>query len=255
MYKNSRSFPSSTIMTKPLFSKTGYIKGRQCLKALYLSKKHPSLRDPLPPERKTRFDIGHEIGKRARALFPGGTFASSKKVNAYKESLEITQQLLQQGCPTLYEAAFLHERIIVYCDILIKDDQKWKIAEVKSSNYISETYKEDLALQHFVISGSGIPVSSAVLITLKSKAAETDFSRAPSDIFTETNLTDYCKEEKNHIQEELQKMKWMLTSSTPPTIEMGEHCDQPYPCDFKSFCRSKNEYPAGGLFLNLSGND
>ncbi len=242
-------------MTKPLFSKTGYIKGRQCLKALYLHKKYPSAKDPLPPERKARFEIGHEIGIKARALYPGGTYASSKNVNGYKESVEITRQLMEQGCPTLYEAAFMHERIIVYCDILIKDDQQWKIAEVKSSNYISETYKEDLALQYFVTSGSGIQVSSALLITLKSKAAETDFTNMPSAIFEETDLTAYCKEEINHIQEEILKMKWMLTSSTPPLIEMGEHCDQPYPCDFKNFCRSKNEFPQEGLFRNSIDHD
>jgi len=235
-------------MTRPLFSKTGYLKGRQCLKALYLYKKHYSLRDPLPPERKIRFDTGHEIGVKAHALYPGGTVASSNKVNAYKVSLENTRQLIAQGCQILYEAAFIHERIIVYCDILIKEGEFWKIAEVKSSNYISETFKEDLALQYYVVAGSGISLSAAVLITLKAKAAETDFSGHLSNIFEETDFTEYCKAKSNRIGNEIQEMKWMLAASTAPSINMGDHCDQPYPCDFKGYCSKKGQQQEEGLF-------
>lgn len=57
-------------LMKLLFSKTAYQKGKQCLKALYLYKHHYKLRDPLPEERRQRFEIGHQIGKIAHGLFP-----------------------------------------------------------------------------------------------------------------------------------------------------------------------------------------
>lgn len=218
------------------------------MKALYLYKHHPSQRDPLPAERKARFDAGHQIGIRARSLYPGGTDASPAKSYSYRESLEKTKQLIRTGAPVIYEAAFMYEGIIVYCDILIKDNQQWKLAEVKSSNYISETYKEDLAIQHFVVTSSGIKISSALLITLTLKADDTDFNQPPSAIFRETEFTHYCIERNTLLKEEIVKMKWMLAASTAPKISMGSHCDLPYPCDFKGYCSKELTLPNEGLF-------
>lgn len=218
------------------------------MKALYLYKYHNALKDPLPPERKKRFDIGHQVGVHARQLFPGGTLASSKHANAYRADLKITQQLISEGCPVLYEAAFMHNGVIVYCDILIKNGEKWKLAEVKSSNYISETYKEDLALQFYIVSNTGIGLASACLITLKSTVSATDFSLSPLALFEEADLTAYCSHSLERIDKEITKMKWMLSASTAPDVSMGEHCQTPYPCEFIGYCSSANKEIREGLF-------
>ncbi len=235
-------------MLKPFFSKTSYLKGRQCYLALYLYKYHYSSRDPLPPERKARFETGHLTGLKARQLYPGGVDASPVKVNAYRESVELTHELISKGVGVIYEAAFLHNRVLVYCDLLIKAGDGWKLAEVKSSDYLSDIYKEDIALQYYVLKGSGIPISSAVIIHLRKKVSDTDFSSPLQEIFIEKDIMEYCESSVPAIAREIEKMKWILASPSLPDIAMGPQCDNPYPCDFKGFCHSRQQYPVNGLF-------
>jgi hypothetical protein len=53
-------------------SKTLFLKGLQCHKALYLFKFHPELRDELSGSQEAIFQSGTQLGILAQGLFPGG---------------------------------------------------------------------------------------------------------------------------------------------------------------------------------------
>ena len=55
-----------------ILSKSTYIKGLQCEKALYMQKKHPYLRDKLSIEQRAKFQRGTDVGVLAHEVFPGG---------------------------------------------------------------------------------------------------------------------------------------------------------------------------------------
>ncbi len=233
---------------KAVFSKTGYIKGKQCLKSLYLYKHHYSQRDPIPAERLKRFSLGSDFGIMARKLFPDGQDASPTNVHRYSESIELTKKLIQEGETTIYEAAFLHDGILVYADILTKLTSGWALYEVKSSAKVSYVYQQDLALQYYVIKGSGLELLHASIIHLK-EALGNDYKEKDINSLCEiTDLTRYCHEKNSTIEEEVKEMKTMLAGSRIPTKEMGDHCNKPYTCDFIGFCTKQHNPPNEGLF-------
>ncbi|MBL7922999.1 MAG: hypothetical protein JNL88_02255 [Bacteroidia bacterium] len=233
---------------KAWLSKTGYIKGRQCLKALYLYKYHFKKRDPLSPERKARFQRGHSLGVRARELFPGGVDATPSSIFQYTKSVEETRALIREGVSTIYEAAFLYQGALIYCDILVKDKGEWHLYEVKSSEHISPVYCEDLALQYFVLCGTGMIPGKAGFIHLSAPLHDTDDQAPAASIFRISDYTEFCKMQCKNIEMYLGEMKKTLAAPRIPAIEMGVQCNQPYPCDFTGFCSRQNHETLPGLF-------
>jgi|GEM_PF-1514890 len=53
-------------------SKTLFIKGLQCHKALYLQKYHPELKGDVCDAKEAFFSSGRDVGVFAQQLFPGG---------------------------------------------------------------------------------------------------------------------------------------------------------------------------------------
>ncbi|MBK7965921.1 MAG: hypothetical protein IPK10_11975 [Bacteroidetes bacterium] len=235
-------------LKKAVFSKTGYIKGKQCLKALYLYKHHYSLRDPIPTERLKRFSLGSDFGILARELFPFGRDASPTHVHRYAESVTFTKKLIQEGITTIYEAAFLFDGIIVYADILTKLPSGWALYEVKSSAKVSLVYQQDLALQYYVIKGSGLDLQHASIIHLKEPLAEDYQDQEIDSLCLVADYTEYCHENYVAIEKDIKEMKNLLARPRIPAIEMGDHCITPYPCDFIGFCTKQCNPPAEGLF-------
>jgi hypothetical protein len=233
---------------KVVFSKTGYIKGKQCLKALYLYKHHYSFRDPIPAERLKRFSLGNDFGILARELFPYGRDASPIHVHRYAESVDRTKKLIQEGVTTIYEAAFLFDGIIVYADILTKLSSGWALYEVKSSAKVSIVYQQDLALQYYVIKGSGLDLQHASIIHLKEPLNENYLEQEIETLCQIADLTEFCNLHYNVVENDIKAMKNLLAGSRIPTIAMGDHCNLPYPCDFIGFCTKQCNPPTEGLF-------
>lgn len=55
----------------PLLSKSKFVQGLLCHKALYLQMHHPELADPVPASREALVQTGNEVGALAHGLFPG----------------------------------------------------------------------------------------------------------------------------------------------------------------------------------------
>lgn len=231
---------------KHILSKSSYIRSLQCLKSLYLYKYHYKLRDPLPPELLIRFGKGHNIGKLARQLFPGGFDASPDQPYNYYKSVALTQDLILKGYDTIYEASFQHEKVLAVVDILVRRGGKWFAYEVKSSLSVSDTYMKDAALQYFVIVNSGLQLEDFSIVHLNQKLDEALLNE-PSKIFTELSVTDYCKSQNDFVKNNILTAKDVLEKKLLPSIEIGDHCQKPYRCDFYNFCH-RTEPDPGKLF-------
>ena len=231
-----------------LVSKSSYIRSLQCVKSLYLYKNFYRLRDPLPLERKIRFEQGHNIGKLAWQLFPGGVDASPTHISRFNESVELTKQLIMLKTKVIYEAAFIFNDVLVALDILIFDNDGWKAYEVKSSTSISETYMNDAALQYYVLSGSGLLLKDFSIIHLNKHHSEIEDTDTAENIFQISSIIEECKMHTEDINSHIQNMRFILAGKTIPQVEMGAHCNQPYTCDFIGLCSKNNEVINTGLF-------
>ena len=179
------------------------------------------MRDPLPPERKARFEQGHNVGKLAWQLFPGGVDASPVHISRFSESVELTQSLIAQRTNIIYEAAFIFNDVLIALDILVRDADGWNAYEVKSSTSISETYQSDAALQYYVLNGSGLPLKDFSIIHLKKHHSEITTDDALENIFKFTSVAENCKMQTEKIDEHIQNMRFVLANKKIPQVANG----------------------------------
>ena len=83
--------------TKPNLSKSQYIKGLQCPKALWFYRYRKDLKPEIDPATQARFDAGTEIGILAQQYFEGGIEVTENYWEIEKAA-QTTQELINKGC-------------------------------------------------------------------------------------------------------------------------------------------------------------
>src|SRR5208283_168744 len=214
-------------------SKTLFMKGMQCHKALYLEKYHPELKDEMDADTKRRLAGGHEVGEYAMKLFPGGTEVPYEGLD-YTEQLTMTQDEIKKKTQTVYEAAFSYDSIFVKLDILHHGAQGWEIYEVKASNENKEHYLDDLSLQFYVAINSGLPITKVHIVYLNKNYIRKG-SIEPPKLFVIKDTTSEVKENQENIKKNIEEIKKMLLGGQPE-IAIGVQCSKPHKCDFWSHC-------------------
>lgn len=214
-------------------SKTAFLKYDQCPKAFFLYKKHLYLRDPVSKEKQFTFDRGHEIGKLAHQLFPGGTDASEKRTSM--EAFELTKQLIAQNVPTIYEATFIYNDVLVMVDILNFENGKWIAYEIKSSLKISDAYIKDACLQYYVLKNSLENFDDLFLVTLNGDyVLEGELN--VKQLFKKRSVKKNAEENLSFFDHQIDQMRLALEKNVIPDIRIGRHCFSPYECDFFGAC-------------------
>lgn len=209
----------------------------QCSKSLYLYKFHYDKRDPLPEVLKARFQKGHDIGALAREKFPGGINCQPPQPWDYRKSILQTLELIAKKFPVIYEAAFQFNRVLAAVDILVLRDGSYCALEVKSSLKISESYLQDAALQYFVITNSGLPLSDFSFLHLKYPVDEA--LQSQEEIFCETSVIENCRNEMPFTSERVAAALNIISIKQMPEVATGEQCLKPYRCDFYGYCHNE----------------
>ena len=134
-------------MEKHILSKSTFIKGMQCEKALFLNKHNRGLRDELTEAQEAIFAQGTSVGELACDLFPGGVDCTPESYYDFQAAVIKTKKEIEKGTKIIYEAAFQFNGVLAALDILVKHDDGWRAYEVKSSTSVSETYELDARLK------------------------------------------------------------------------------------------------------------
>ena len=226
-------------MEKHLLSKSTFIRGSQCLKSLYLHNKRPFLRDKLSPEQLAKFRRGTKIGIIAQQLFPGGINLKPGNYRQYAKKLEQTQELVNSGeNNVLYEAGFQYDRLLVFIDVLVKENGQRTAYEVKSSIKVSKTFLLDAAFQYYVITNSGTPLNDFFIVYINKDFSNTG-NISLEDLFIKQSVLKEVLELQDYVKDLVEKEKEILDYKKSPEIEPGPHCTSPYPCDFIGHCWKK----------------
>lgn len=222
-------------------SKSLFIRGLQCHKSLHLQKYRPELKEEVSEETQLRFDMGYDVGSLAQQLFPGGVIVPYEGLS-HSEQVDMTQSLIERGVDTIYEATFFHDNVLVKADILHHGVRGWEMYEVKASASVKSYHVDDISVQYYVVSGSGLPVARAYLVHINTQyVRQGDVEVAK--LFTMVDLTETAKEKGPFIKEELKRQRYMLQEGEP-AIDIGPHCDAPFACDFKGHCWSHIPSPS-----------
>ena len=240
-------------MATHLLSKSSYIKGLQCEKHLYLYKYYYNEMDELSEMQKAIFKRGTNVGELAQNLFPGGEVAATGDPPNYEKALKKTEELVQNGAKVIYEAAFQFDQVLSIADIFVKDDDGWKVYEVKSSTSVSETYLNDAALQYYVISNLGINVKDFSIVFINNqyiRQGELDLK----ELFTIESVLELILPFQKSVKGNVSRFKKVLSQRRIPDIDIGEHCYNPYTCGFFNYCRKhipeNSIFDFSGMHLN-----
>jgi len=207
-----------------ILSKSKYIRGLQCDRALWLDVFNPRLAR-YTAEQMRRFDRGRDFEYAFKSTFPDGIDLSAelrRNVDAYPER---TAQLLDKEEEIdLFEAGFYYDDVLVLADVVHKrPDGTLDIYEVKSGTALSETYRRDAALQHYVIS------HCREINTLSIVYAN------PDGGFIKEELSAALQEQHEEIEKNIAAMKDILRHGEPAT-PTGQHCLEPYACPYQHYC-------------------
>jgi hypothetical protein len=235
-------------MTKKIFtlSKSRYIRGLQCHKSLWLYTHDRNLRK-VSKSATASFDQGNEVGELARDIFPGGKFIEFAGV-PFDVQISETQKALKTA-KVIYEATFSYGGVLVKADIMRKVGRSWELYEVKASNDVKDIHLDDIAVQYYVISGSGVPVSKTFVTHLNKEYVRKGDLDVQA-LFASEDVTADIKAKQTAIKTTIEKLQKMLAGKMPK-IDIGPHCSKPYDCDFKGHCWK--DIPENSIF-NLAGN-
>jgi len=206
-----------------ILSKSKYIRGLQCDRALWLDVFNPRIAR-YSAEQMRRFDRGRDFEYAFKDTFPNGIDISAelkRNVDAYPAR---TAELLDKGDGVvLFEAGFLYDDVLVLADVVQqREDGTLDIYEVKSGTALSETYRRDAALQHYVISHCR-PINKFCIVY------------SGIDDFVVTDLTEELAGQHDEIARNIAVMKEILSHGEPAT-PTGQHCLEPYACPYQHYC-------------------
>lgn len=232
-----------------LLSKSTYMRGHQCPKALWLYKHRSELRPVVSVAQQAIYDTGTEVGLLAQQRFPGGVDCTPENHYDFGPAVAATQRALAGGAAVIYEAAFQYDGVLAALDILVRDGDGWVAIEVKSSTRAKEQYVADAALQYHVISACGLPLKAMQVMVIDTsyvRQGQLDVQR----LFKLEDVTELVRGLQAEVAERIVRLKAVVAAEEAPEVAIGPQCESPYTCDFKAHCWA--HVPAKGSVLDLT---
>ena len=223
-------------------SKSQYTKYRSCPKKLWLYRNKKEVWASPTPEAQKNFDRGYLVGELAWKRFPGGVLVKDGHQNP-QEAIKRTQELIAQGVPAIYEAAFAYNGILVFVDILEKTPTGWNLIEVKSSGRnIKAIYVDDISIQRYVLAHCGVTPEHCFLMHFNSDYFMTTDAPDLKQLFLLTPMDSELSSDED-IEENLKKIEELLCGPEP-TVELNKTgCGG---CECHDYCWK--DIPEGSVF-------
>ena len=216
-----------------LLSKSKYMVGLQCQKALWINYKDKALLPEVDASIEALFDQGHQVGRLAQKLFPSGI--DFGHLRGFDEPVEATRIALSAKKP-LFEAAFVYDRCFSRADILEPvGDDNWDIIEVKSATAVKDEYLSDLAFQRYVYEGNGLCIRNCYILHINNSYLRSG-NVDPVGLFSKVDVTHAVAELMPAVEPKVIEMFQVIDSDFCPEIKISPHCDSPYECSLKLVC-------------------
>ena len=209
-------------------TKSKFILGLQCEKALYLDVYKPQLAW-FSPETLARFRRGRDFESLIKARFLDGIDISARLGKNIQKYPELTADLLSKsGEVNLFEAGFVYNEILVLADVVHKDaDGSLSIFEIKNSPSVKDVFRRDVCIQHYVISHCVDNITSFSVI----------YNDGNDNPLYEELLPE-ARDAEPLIAKQVERFHEVL-QGMEPTIAIGDQCQTPYDCPYRKYCEGK----------------
>jgi predicted RecB family nuclease len=216
-------------------SKSKFCAGVQCLKRLYLLVHEPEIAAEPDGTADAIIEQGREVGLLARKLFPGGIEVCSTGLD---QAIRTTRELVaNHEVPAIFEGVFEHDGVLVRVDVLQRrKDERWRFIEVKSTTDVKDHHLEDVAIQHRVVTRSGVDLAASCLAHVNRDYIYDGGAIDTHRFFRIRNLTRRVQKMQSELTAQLRSEFRVLGMPEAPNIPAGRHCSNPFTCEFFDHC-------------------
>lgn len=234
-------------------SKSQYVKGCQCPKALWFSQNRIDLKPPVDTAQQAIFDAGNEVGDWAKKYFPGGVEVTAPFYDA-AAGAAATKSLIAAGHTAIFEATAIHAqdgthaRIDILCKVPGTDT--WDMIEVKGSTSVKEYHHEDMSFQYRVFTGAGLQINRCFMMLINNeyvRHGDVDVQQ----LFKLEDITFLVQEKQPEVDSVIPALDTTLASKEEPQAKIGSRCFKPFDCDYIPHCW--NGVPDYSIYNVISG--
>lgn len=221
-----------------LLSKSKLVAFRQCEKRLWLEVHRPDLAD-VSAKSEAIFRTGHQVGDIARQLYdPCGEGALlDLKMEGVGPALDRTRQVLQAGKP-VFEAGFAAAGALAFSDVLLPTGGgAWRMVEVKASASVKDYQRDDVAIQSFIARAAGLELSGVAVAHIDSKWTYPG-GGVYQGLLKEVDLSAEAFSRQGEVKTWINAAQQVAAASSPPDIQPGRHCNDPFECGFAHHCNA-----------------
>ncbi len=218
-------------------SKSRILAHRQCPKRLWLHSHKPELAQ-YDNQQQQRFDTGNTVGEVARRLYSDGQLIEHEDLS---QCLKDTQAALRTGTP-IFEATFQHDGLLIRADLLLSDENGYRLVEVKSAASVKDVYLVDVAIQSWVIRQAGVPLTRVEVAHID-RSFIYPGNENYNGLLKHVDVTSSISALENEVPGWVSAARTTLCNDEP-SLDVGVHCQQPYGCPYISYCAPPQEQVA-----------
>ena len=223
-------------------SKTDFIRGLQCEKMLWLDAHAPEYKI-IPPEIQQRLDAGNDFGDKVM-----GVFGAFTETTCYREDgrlhlakmIEKTKELLQKNERVICEGSFSWYGNFCAADILKKDGEGYALYEVKNAPTPRNEFIVDLGFQRLILKKCGVKITTSSLILHDEQGGQVcgEYVKFEDLSLLIVDVTKQAKVFEREAEKRIFELGKIKKKDAPmPDIPVGEHCEKPYACWYREFCK------------------
>jgi len=242
----------------PKLSKSQYVKGLQCPKALWFYRFRKDLNPEIDAATQVRFDTGNEIGVLAQSYFTGGIEVTGD-YRQISGAEKLTRQFIEEGQTIVYEATAIspvdgsHARIDIFRKV--EGSEAWDLIEVKSSTQVKDYHIDDMSLQYHAFSDAGYQINKCFMMLVDNtyiRSGEIDLQ----SLFKLEDISDQVLEKQEGVKIQVKNLLDALDPNTEPSAAIGGRCNKPFECDYKGHCwKEVPEYSVFNVFSAKKADD
>jgi hypothetical protein len=227
-------------------SKSRIMSSLQCLKRVHLEVRQPQLAR-YSKSTEAAFALGHQVGDIAVRLYGEGVYVPYSG-GSLNPALEKTRELMTSLFRTpVFEATLQHDGVLVREDVLLPvENDGWRVVEVKASTKVKPEYYHDCAVQAWVHTESGFPLSGIALAHVDREF----IYRGDGDydgLLIEHDLSEEVFELLPSVPLWVEAAREAV-AGPEPDVPLGQQCTNPYECPFLEHCWPHDtDYPIMGL--------
>ena len=222
------------MINKPIkrhgLSKSRILLHRECPKRLWLKIHRPELEE-IDDSNQARFTTGTYVGELAQQLYPDGVLIDGDDL---AQAVLDTKAVFSGKKRPIFEATLQADGLLIRADLMLPDQNGYRMVEVKSSTSVKEYYLEDAAIQSWVAQQSGLTLSSVEIAHIDNSfvySGDGDYK----GLFRCIDISEQISGIKDEVPDWSKAARETLLGEEP-CITTGDQCNKPFACSFISYC-------------------